>query len=121
VTVTAPDGTLFPAPAWADFKNAFSAGAADGYNWFSQNSDFGHWGTYDFQRNGGTFVDAYKSAANYAVGVGLKGAGYSRQDAIDDKLTRMPDIANAFRGASCSARAELPESCVNGIRVIAAP
>ena len=54
-----------------------------GDNPFKQNFALGHWGAYDLQRNGSTFVSAYTSASNYAVGIGLNAAGYSRQDAID--------------------------------------
>jgi len=80
--VTAPDGSRFPAPAWANFQAAYRAGAADGRNWLAQISDFGHWGAFDFQRNGSTEIHAYIHAANYAVGIGLAAAGYTRQEAI---------------------------------------
>lgn len=79
----APNGHLFPAPAWADFHEAYVAGSLAGSNWFTQNIYFGHWGMFDFQRSGSTFINAYQPAASYAVGVGMFAAGYSRQDAID--------------------------------------
>lgn len=40
--------------------------------------DFGHWGTYDYQRVGNTFIGAYTYASNYAVGIGLNGVGLPR-------------------------------------------
>jgi len=87
VEVTAPDGTRFWAPAWADFKLTYVSGQLMGHNWFSQNLALGHWGTSDFQRNGSTFIHAYTNASNYAVGIGLYAAGYSRQGAIDHAAT----------------------------------
>ena len=80
---TAPDGKPFFAPPWADFKAAYDSGVLDGGNWLSQWDDFGYWGTYDFQRDGDTLHHAYIPAANYAVGIGLHGMGYSRQEALD--------------------------------------
>lgn len=81
--MTALDGTKIPAPPWANLQNALKDGASDGYNWLNQDADFGHWGTYDYQRNGSIFINAYTPISNYAVGIGLYGAGYSRQDAIN--------------------------------------
>ena len=78
VTVTAPNGTQFPAPGYANFQAAYQSGANDGLNPVALDTDFGHWGTYDFQRNGNTFIGAYTYASNYAVGIGLNGAGLPR-------------------------------------------
>jgi len=52
-------------------------GARDGHDWSSLWRDFGHWGTFDFQRNGDTEVHGFIDAGNYGVCVGLSGAGYT--------------------------------------------
>jgi len=78
VTVTAPNGNQFQAPGYANFQNAYQSGAQDGWNPFALDSDFGHWGTYDYQRVGSTVISEYTYASNYAVGVGLNGAGIPR-------------------------------------------
>ena len=77
-TVVAPNGHVFDAPNYANFKAAYQSGVGDGLNPFALNADFGHWGTYDYQRVGSTFISAYTYASNYAVGIGLNGAGVSR-------------------------------------------
>ena len=75
VTVTTPSGTTFQAPNYANFQAAYASGAKDGPNPFALDSDFGHGGTYDYQRVGNTFISAYTYASNYAVGIGINGAG----------------------------------------------
>jgi hypothetical protein len=74
--VTAPNGQTFYAPNYANFQAAYASGAQDGLSPGALSTDFGHWGTYDFQRNGNTFIGAYTPASNYAVGIGLNGAGF---------------------------------------------
>jgi hypothetical protein len=77
------DGFRFYAPAWADLQGAVSSGEADRYNPWAQWSDFGFWGTYDFQRNGDTFINGWSAASNFAVGVGKYGLGKSREGGFD--------------------------------------
>lgn len=87
VTVTAPNGNTFPAPPYANFQAAYNSGVQDARllwpaDWFAFHSDFGHWGTYDYQRVGSTFISAYVPAANYAVGIGMQGAGFTRSGMV---------------------------------------
>lgn len=42
----------------------------------------GQGGTFDYQRHDGTFYIAYTHASNYAVGVVMYGAGYSKDETI---------------------------------------
>ncbi len=87
-TFTAPDGQTFLAPAGTDFRKIYEAGQTNG-TWGIK-AAVGHYGTYDFQRNGGageldanTFYPAYENASNYAVGVYMNGAGYSLGETHD--------------------------------------
>jgi hypothetical protein len=52
----------------------------------------GHFGDFDFQRDDGTFRDAYIQAANVAVGVYLAGAGFS----LDQATSIFNDFHNMF-------------------------
>lgn len=87
-TVTAPDGTQFNAPGYADFAGVYAYGQQlsnigfplDGVGIYMGS---GTSGMFDFQRPGGnTFYSTYTYASNYAIGVMLKGAGYSQQQAL---------------------------------------
>jgi hypothetical protein len=81
--IVTSDGFRAYAPTWASLQQAYSDGVADGFDWLAQNSDFGHWGTHDYQRNGSTFINGWTNASNLAVGIGTNGMGYSRRGAID--------------------------------------
>ena len=74
-TLKAGDGESFFAPPKADFLAVYAAGRTDGL--MGVNSNVGHFGRFDFQRDGDTFIDAYSNASNYAVGVYMAGAGYT--------------------------------------------
>ncbi len=87
ISVTAPDGTVFNAPGYADFAGAYAYGRSlrsipFGLDAFGLQVAVGHGGMYDFQRAGQTFIRPYIYASNYAVGIVLNGAGYSRANAI---------------------------------------
>jgi RHS repeat-associated protein len=87
ISVTAPDGTVFNAPGYADFAGAYAYGQSlrsipFGLDAFGLQVAVGHGGMYDFQRDGQTFIRPYVYASNYAVGIVLNGAGYSRANAI---------------------------------------
>jgi len=75
------DGATFLAPPKADFNQVFAAGQANGA--LGANAAVGHFGTFDFQRDGNTFYSAYTDASNYAVGVYMAGAGYTLDQTID--------------------------------------
>ena len=79
VTYRTGDGHEFLAPAQADWNAVFEAGKANGLNPFGINRAVGHFGKFDFQRDGSKklFYDAYVHASNFAVGVFMRGAGYS--------------------------------------------
>jgi hypothetical protein len=91
-TYVAPDGRPFLAPAGTNFQNVYNAGHANGpFNILGMNVAIGHYGQFDFQRNGGqgncpghnTFYPAYTNASNFAVGEYMNGAGFS----LDATLT----------------------------------
>jgi hypothetical protein len=77
VSLTAGDGTSFYAPPDADFCKVYADGQAHWLNLIAVGSAVGQFGTYDFQRRNGTFYSVYISAANYAVGVYMAGAGFT--------------------------------------------
>ncbi len=72
-----PTGKLM-APPRANFQEVYAAGTRVG-NLLQINAAVGHYGKFDFQRDGvtNTFYTSYKHASNYAVGVFMAGAGYS--------------------------------------------
>jgi hypothetical protein len=78
ISLTAGDGESFYAPPYADFLKVYAAGEANWQNPFAAISGIWLNGTYDFQRDNGSFYSAYTNASNYAVGVYMAGAGYSR-------------------------------------------
>jgi hypothetical protein len=85
-TVNAGDGESFLVPPKTSFLEVYAAGQTDGLT--GVNSNVGHFGRFDFQRDGDTFIDAYSNASNYAVGVYMAGAGYTWNETFL--------IANAF-------------------------
>jgi hypothetical protein len=86
VTFKSGDGHTFLAPPSANFARVFAAGETDGLLGASHN--VGWWGTFDFQREGDTFIHPYTNASNYAVGAYLAGAGCPWPEALF--------IANSF-------------------------
>jgi hypothetical protein len=74
------DGVAFLAPPRANFAEVFAAGRLKGLA--GAGAEIGHFGAFDFQRDGGNFYPAYSDASNYAVGVYMAGAGYSRLETI---------------------------------------
>ena len=72
------------APPRANFQDVYAAGLR-ATNLLQINAAIGHYGEFDFQRDAATntFYHPYVHASNYAVGVFMAGAGYSRQDTID--------------------------------------
>ncbi|MGC8493283.1 MAG: hypothetical protein ACP5SH_16265, partial [Syntrophobacteraceae bacterium] len=79
VTYRTNDGQEFLAPAQADWNAVFEAGKANGLNPFGIRRAVGHFGEFDFQRDGSkkVFYDDYVHASNFAVGVFMRGAGFS--------------------------------------------
>jgi len=60
----------------------YAAGEANWQNPFAAISAIWVNGTYDFERDNGSFYSAYTNASNYAVGVYMGGAGYSHDATI---------------------------------------
>ena len=87
LTLKAPDGTYFHAPASADFEKVFQAGKAmvqqPQEKWKNYiDSQVGQFGAFDFQRNDGIFYSQYTDASNYAAGLFMNGAGFSYQQTM---------------------------------------
>ncbi|ACK51172.1 hypothetical protein Msil_2238 [Methylocella silvestris BL2] len=78
-----PTGKLM-APPHANFNEVYTAGKRS-KNILEINDAIGHYGKFDFQRDGErrTYYVAYKHASNYAVGVYMAGAGFSREETIN--------------------------------------
>ena len=86
---------VFNAPPGANFHTVYKAGNYTGtlnipFKWNQINSDVGHFGNFDFQRqihflqpDNFDFILAYTDSANYAVGVYMNGAGYSLDETIN--------------------------------------
>jgi hypothetical protein len=53
----------------------YATGSSEGL--LGAESNIGHFGRFDFQRDGDTFIHPYSDASNYAVGVYMAGAGYT--------------------------------------------
>ena len=77
------------APPRADFRQVYAAGKAIAYQPQSEQAVEGYFaltpgGRFDFQRDTTnlTFYREYINASNYAVGVYMAGAGYSREEAL---------------------------------------
>jgi RHS repeat-associated protein len=100
VLYRAPDGELFSAPALADFEQVEEAGATNGkLNVLGISRALGHYGTYDFQRidagvMGKSFIPEYTNASNFAVGVFMRGAGFT--------LNQTMGIASTFANLKSS-------------------
>ncbi len=77
-----PTGKLM-SPPHANFHEVYVAGTQT-TNLLEINAAIGHYGKYDFQRDGATrtYYAAYKHASNYAVGVYMAGGGFSRETTI---------------------------------------
>jgi len=73
-------GSSFSAPKGTNFSDVYAAGQANGLNPIAGNESIGHFGRFDYQRNAAsnTFVGAYTDASNFAVGVYMNGAGFTR-------------------------------------------
>jgi uncharacterized protein RhaS with RHS repeats len=74
----------FYAPPGTTFTDVLRSGKANGWSPAGINKNVGHWGAFDFQRDTAMnqFTRAYTDAANFAVGVYMQGAGYSRASTI---------------------------------------
>jgi hypothetical protein len=73
-------GDEFDAPPHADFQAVYMAGKKDGWaSWGSAQRAIAQYGEFDFQRDksANKFYGCYTHASNYAVGVYMRGAGYS--------------------------------------------
>jgi hypothetical protein len=83
VDYNSPTGKLI-APPRANFQDIYAAGMR-ATNPVQIDAAIGHYGKFDFQRDGttNTFYHPYVHASNYAVGVFMAGAGYSRERTID--------------------------------------
>jgi len=74
-----PTGKLM-APPNADFHKVYTEGTQTITPW-GINAAVGHYGIFDFQRDSSTntYYSVYKHASNYAVGVFMAGAKYSKE------------------------------------------
>ena len=99
ITYRASDGSSFAAPPSADWSAIYVTGQLNGLS--GANSYIGRWGSFDFQRDGSTFIGAYSDASNYAVGVYMSGAGYS--------MTQTDIIAGTFALLAMSSNAGDPK------------
>lgn len=106
-----PNGQTFLAPAGTDFNAVYATGLANGTSKIAMYNAEGHWGTFDFQRNGGqgnlgdsrnVFYTQYTHASNYGVGVYLNGAGYSLIDALDT-ASRFAGLFSSNAGSPAQA------------------
>jgi hypothetical protein len=98
IVVTRPDGTAIDdptspngklmAPPRANFREVYAEGTQKP-TVFQINEDIGHFGRFDYQRDktSNTFYPAYKHASNYAAGVLMAGAGYTREETHDRSET----------------------------------
>jgi len=68
------------APPSANFQEVYAAGT-QARNPVQIDAAVGHYGRFDFQRDAktDTFFHPYRNASNYAVGVFMAGAGYTRE------------------------------------------
>lgn len=75
----APDGETFFAPPGADFRKIYEAGKASSLSPDAALRAIGEVGKFDFQRreNQKLFIKNYTDASNFAVGVYMRGAGFS--------------------------------------------
>jgi RHS repeat-associated protein len=82
IILTTIGGREFLAPPTADFEAIYKYGQSlRGKSILELRAGIrnaiGQGGLFDFQRNGNTFIPAYTTASNYAVGVLMNGIGYS--------------------------------------------
>jgi hypothetical protein len=82
VKLTTSDGSIFSVPPETDFKTIYEAGKnIQDVPLLLQPSmigaNVGQGGLFDLQRSGNNFYSTYTPASNFAVGVFMKGAGYS--------------------------------------------
>lgn len=100
-----PDCRTFYAPPQANFGDIYAAGrlqSASFWNLIDPESfnpliaDYyiGHWGIFDYQRSGSTFISAYTNVSNYDVGIFMNAAGFS----LDETL----EIGQLFAGSMSS-------------------
>ena len=82
VSYSAGDGSRFYAPPNADFPAMYADAQAHWINPVAAFLAVGHFGRYDFQRQGDVFHSAYTDASNYAVGGYMAGAGYSNHETM---------------------------------------
>lgn len=87
VSYSTPDGTVFLAPAGANFQKVYEDGhALTGLNpndWPAYiKQKVGQFGEFDFQRDGHIFYSCYTDASNYAAGLFMSGAGFSYADTV---------------------------------------
>jgi hypothetical protein len=82
-TCTAGGKTFF-IPSGANYKDVFKAGQAGGFNPYDMANAVGHFGAYDYQRSyaTNTFIGAFTPAANFSVGVYMRGTGASRSEML---------------------------------------
>lgn len=97
------DGTQFYAPPYADFPRVYADGQAHWQNPVAAYLAIWQDGTYDYQRDNAMFYWAYTNASNYAVGVYMAGAGYSR----DAMVTIGTFLANHF-SSNAAANSQAP-------------
>jgi hypothetical protein len=110
---THQDKQDFEGPRGISWQGVYDAGKADGGDLTKVGLAVGHFGTFDFQRkvdeeNKPYFFDQYVNASNYAVGVYMKGAGFS--------LNRTLAYAKIFAHATQASNADAGPSiwCVRG-------
>ncbi|MGH6838380.1 MAG: hypothetical protein ACREDT_06205 [Methylocella sp.] len=98
VVVKRPDGTTIDdrysttnqlvAPRTANFHDVYVAGTRV-TNPLQIGAYVDHYGQFDFQRDRATntYYPVYKDASNYAVGIFMAGAGYTREHTSDNSET----------------------------------
>ena len=83
VTYSTSDGTKFLAPPTANFQKVYEYGLNIRVKLPLEKIEsirkaIGQEGYFDFQRSNHTYIDDYVHASNFAVGVLMNGAGFSR-------------------------------------------
>ena len=106
---TDQDKQYFECPRGISWQGVYDAGKADGGDLTKAGLAVGHFGTFDFQRkvdeeNKPYFFHKYEDASNYAVGVYMRGAGFS--------LTWTIILAKAFAHATRSSNANDPDPSI---------
>jgi len=77
-----PDRQKFLAPPQTDWSAVYEAGKANGLDPIAAWRALGYFGAFDFQRqkDKNLFISKYTDASNYAVGVYMRGAGFSLEE-----------------------------------------